>query len=434
MVTLTSAAQSLGSGVVDVINLVSGIAGAAVTAVVSALSSLGNTGSTLPAIATSGGISGLTSFGLPPVEVLQPALSTLLGFAEWLVVATLPLIMVVFSFITLLAALIPVAVAVLVGAIPAGVIGVVLVFVLGLATGWIGFIITPIMMMVAAFVALVIGFVLGGAAGLLIWLAEMILLLPAIGVLLTPLMMLGNATPLYFLNVLYLGVLGPFVAILVAVPILFVILIPFILIWEIQTLVTNIPAWAIVVGDIIDMVVAVVTVAAAVIVEIIIGVPIIAVAVTLALVILDIPIFLAALGMTGLNLLTNVVIPGPTSFGVSSGTVSAVPSDSVAGSIGSGGIAATATAAGTGATALTAGSLTTAFASLGLAGGALALMSTSAAGLLATVSRLPASAMTLISIPTQALSTAAVAMTGSAGMMTDIAGNRAIHAAIGVLQ
>jgi hypothetical protein len=42
--------------------------------------------------------------------------------------------------------------------------------------------------------------------------------------------------------------------------------------------------------------------------------------------------------------------------------------------------------------------------------------------------------MTLISIPTQALSTAAVAMTGSAGMMANTAGNRAIHAAIGVLQ
>jgi ABC-type microcin C transport system permease subunit YejE len=42
--------------------------------------------------------------------------------------------------------------------------------------------------------------------------------------------------------------------------------------------------------------------------------------------------------------------------------------------------------------------------------------------------------LSMLAIPSQAISVSIGTLTGSTGMLTDMTGNRAIHAAIGILQ
>ncbi len=430
MVTLTSIAQSVGSGLVSALGTISSSLGVPLTSAVSALSSLGTSGSALPSITSVAGLSGSTSFGLPPIEVLQPILSSLGGVLEWLVVALLPIATVPISLIVVLAELIPVLVAILVGAVCGILVGYVIAVALGFVTGIVGVIITPLTTLFAILVGVIVAMITGITFGMFIFAAELVFLGPIIGMLLLPIMSLGNASAAYFLNVLYVGVITPPVAILVGAVAITTIGIPFALALDIGLLVSNVPLWFFIWGDLIYLAIGTIGLIIFGVAEVVLGGLLTAIGTLIALAILEIPILLLATGSAGLNSL----VPGPSSIGSSGGTASAVPSNSISGSLGSGGITATATAAGTGATALSASSLTSIFASVGLGAGAAAILSTSAAGLLAIVSRLPASAITLVSIPAQAISTASTALAGASGLLANTAGNRAIHAAIGVLQ
>lgn len=432
MVTISSILQSLGSTVITALSPVFGIVSAPLTSVSTLLSSLGGSVSTVPSALPAAGLSGSTSFGIPPVEVLQPVLSTLGGVIEWFGLAALPVFSVFLTLIAVMASLIPFAAAWLVGVI-VGIIAVIgLALIIGLTTGWFGFIITPTLLgLVLEPMAGFLIYGLGAALGMLVWAAMIGLLLPASGALSTPVMSFGNTLPIYFVNLMYLGILAPFVMLFNITLFTLPIFIPLILISEVLALVSNIPLWGFVIGDLGAFVIFLIVGLIDVIAQVLIGLPLSAIGTIVGLLLLEIPILLLAIGMTG----SNSLIPGPTSIGNISGTVSATASDSVFSSLGSTGLTAAATvpvvSLGVGATAIMAFS-TGSLASIG--GMVLPPIGAASTGLLASITSMPGAVMAMLSVPAQAINASVGVVTGVTGMLTSIAGNRAIHTAIGILQ
>lgn len=440
MVTLSSIFQSVSSIALTALSPLSGGLVSAFTASAAALlASIGILAPAIPSALPSAGMSGLLAFGIPPIEILQPVFSAIGGIAEYIVIAFMPVFAVILTLLAVMAASIPVIVGMTVGIIVGMIVTTLLTLVIGVLTGWLGFLITPLLIHFIAIPAgLLVGYFTGMLIGVITWVVLDSLLLVGLGIVFSPIMAFANIMPIYFLNLLYLGVLLPFVALFYATLFTGIVITVAMAFYSLISIPLNIPLWGF--SVIYLAMTALLFISLPFVALFLLGtIPLTAIATVITLALLDIPILLLAVGMTG----SNILIPGPTSIGSMAGATGATAIDFVLGLLGSTGLAAMATVPaiviGMGATALIAapiGSLVSLGITVSTLPNIMAFVPsvTASTGFLSLISSLPGTALSMLAIPSQAINASIGTLTGSTGMLTNMTGNRAIHAAIGILQ
>lgn len=420
MVTLTALAQQALSATLAALNP---IVGGSVSALASAASFLGGLAGSLVSSLSTSPFMIPAGIAIPPVEIPIPLLGSLGGLAEWALFALIPLFSMLFSLFFFLF-IVPAEVLGMVVGIFIGIAaGLVVGGVLGLLTGWIGFIITPILaggggVLLGMIIAWIIGALIAVSVGIIT-----LTFLTLLGVLLSPLLLATNAALPYFLNLFYQALLAPILVVFWVFLVMGIILIPFLAILAIPMFFTNIPLWAFVVGDIAVLVIEIILGIIMGLVMIVVGVPITTILTLVSLLILDLPV-IAIIGLVGI---LGAIIPGPSSIGTSVGMGSGAIVDLIPAALVS--FLAMLTTIPVNITGTTSTNIVT---SLGMSAPNVALGLFT--WLVNAVISVPAWLGNVLSIGGNATAALSAVMAGLTGAVTGTGGNRLIHAAMGLLR